>query len=307
MQDLRAVFVLACGVFLLAADRGTAQTIDNTNVSVTPASQAGGAAGLSPISAREVALAQAGVDRVKALVEAGALPKARLAEAEEKLADAQDEAIYERTLYATPGAALSQADVKEMVAAAERRLERARAVLQREQELAANGAIARNEAAPAAQEVRERETALTLARERAELFDELAAAAQREQMAEAAPVATPLVEHYDGGGRFDPSSLPGIEHAFQLRFSETLPVSANGQTAVHEALGFDHRGRVDVAVNPDSPEGQWLRGYLETRHIPFYAFRAAVPGKATGAHIHIGPGSPRLHAVLRQTPSHASD
>lgn len=307
MQDLRAVFVLAFSVFLLAAEPGTAQTIENTNVSVAPAPQAGGSGGLSPISAREVALAQAGVDRVKALVEAGAIPRARLTEAEEKLADAQDEAIFERTLYATPGAALSVVDVKEMVAAAERRLERARAALRREQELAANGAIARNEAAPAAEEVRERETALTLARERAELFDELAAAARREQMAEAAPVATPLVERYDGAGHFDSSGLPTIAQAFQLRFSETLPVSANGQTAVHEALGFDHRGRVDVAVNPDSPEGQWLRGYLETRHIPFYAFRAAVPGKATGAHIHIGPGSPRLHAALRQTPSHASD
>jgi hypothetical protein len=307
MQELRVVFVRVCVVFLLAAEWGSSQTIDKTNVPANPAPQAGVAAGLAPISAREIALAQAGLDRVKALVEAGALPKARLIEAEEKLADAKDEAIYERTLYATPSAALSEADVKQMVAAAERRLERARAALLREQELSANGAIARNEAAPAAEEVRERETALTLARQRAELFEELAAAARREQMAEAAPTAAPPVDHYNGGGRFDPSILPSIEQAFQLHFSETLPVSAYGQTAVHEALGFDHRGRVDVAVNPDTPEGQWLRSYLASRHIPFYAFRAAVPGKATGAHIHIGTGSPRLHAALHQIPSRASD
>ena len=73
-----------------------------------------------------------------------------------------------------------------------------------------------------------------------------------------------------------------------------MPISANGETSVHRALGFDHRGRVDVAVMPDQPEGIWLRHYLEAHNIPFYAFRSAIAGKATGAHIHIGPGSTRL-------------
>jgi hypothetical protein len=41
----------------------------------------------------------------------------------------------------------------------------------------------------------------------------------------------------------------------------------------------------------------WLRAYLAAKEIPYYAFRAAVPGKATGAHIHIGPGSTRLRAA----------
>jgi hypothetical protein len=67
-----------------------------------------------------------------------------------------------------------------------------------------------------------------------------------------------------------------------------------GQTAVHRALGFDHRGRVDVALNPDQPEGVWLRRYLTENRIPFFAFRHAVAGKATGAHIHLGPMSTRL-------------
>ena len=65
-------------------------------------------------------------------------------------------------------------------------------------------------------------------------------------------------------------------------------------TAVHTALGMDHTGRVDVAVNPDSPEGIWLREYLDARAIPYYAFRVAMAGKATAPHIHIGPGSTRL-------------
>jgi hypothetical protein len=47
-------------------------------------------------------------------------------------------------------------------------------------------------------------------------------------------------------------------------------------------------------VHPDSPEGAWLLEYLRAQRIPYYAFRQAVRGKATGAHIHIGPGSTRL-------------
>jgi len=51
---------------------------------------------------------------------------------------------------------------------------------------------------------------------------------------------------------------------------------------------------VDVAIHPDTTEGVWLRQYLTTNGIPFLAFRQAVPGKATGAHIHLGPMSTRL-------------
>jgi hypothetical protein len=49
-----------------------------------------------------------------------------------------------------------------------------------------------------------------------------------------------------------------------------------------------------VAVTPDQPEGAWLMRYLESKHIPYFAFRAAVPHQATGAHIHVGPGSTKL-------------
>ena len=86
-----------------------------------------------------------------------------------------------------------------------------------------------------------------------------------------------------------------MESAFEREFGKPLPVSAMGETAVHRALGFDHRGRVDVAVYPDTPEGIWLRNYLTTNHIPYFAFRHAVPGKATGAHIHLGPMSTHLN------------
>jgi len=98
-----------------------------------------------------------------------------------------------------------------------------------------------------------------------------------------------------GLGTFDETrDLQAIEKAFEAEFDRPLPISADGETDVHRALGFDHRGRVDVAIDPRAPEGVWLRRYLRSRKIPYYAFTSAVAGKATAAHIHIGPGSTRL-------------
>jgi hypothetical protein len=89
------------------------------------------------------------------------------------------------------------------------------------------------------------------------------------------------------------SGLAGVQSFFNSTFGRALPVSALGQTATHDRLGFDHSRAVDVALHPDSAEGHALIAYLQSRGITFIAFRAAVPGSATGAHIHIGPPSSR--------------
>jgi hypothetical protein len=81
------------------------------------------------------------------------------------------------------------------------------------------------------------------------------------------------------------------------QFGKSLPVSAKGDTALHRSLGFDHRGRVDIALNPDQREGAWLRSYLQKAKLPYYAFRAAVRGKATAPHIHMGPPSTRYRVA----------
>jgi hypothetical protein len=100
-----------------------------------------------------------------------------------------------------------------------------------------------------------------------------------------------LAERHDGRLAFSEDDLKQLGKEFQATFGRPLPVSAHGESAVHRAMGFDHRGRTDVAVNPDTPEGAWLRHYLTGKGVSFYAFRSAVAGKATGAHIHIGPAS----------------
>jgi hypothetical protein len=84
-----------------------------------------------------------------------------------------------------------------------------------------------------------------------------------------------------------------IKGFFISKFGRTLPVSAFGQTQLHSRLGFDHRNGVDVALSPDSPAGQTFLTKLRAFGVPFIAFRHAVPGIATGAHIHVGKPSKR--------------
>lgn len=108
------------------------------------------------------------------------------------------------------------------------------------------------------------------------------------------PAGTPTLVRYRGAGHWTLAEVPRIEAFFARRFGRPLPVSAYGQTALHDRFGFDHREAVDVAVTPDSAEGTALMAYLRDAGISFLGFRARVPGEATGAHIHIGEASHRL-------------
>ena len=92
------------------------------------------------------------------------------------------------------------------------------------------------------------------------------------------------------------SDAPKLQRFFQNRFGRALPVSAYGQTALHGRMGFDHRNALDVALHPDSPEGRAVMIFLRMNDIPFIAAWGAVPGQASGAHIHVGQPSPRLLA-----------
>jgi hypothetical protein len=87
---------------------------------------------------------------------------------------------------------------------------------------------------------------------------------------------------------------PRLRQFFSARFGRPLPVSAFGQTPLHDRMGFDHKDALDVAVHPDSPEGRTLMDYLRAARIPFIASWGAVPGSASGAHIHVGQPSPRI-------------
>jgi hypothetical protein len=87
-----------------------------------------------------------------------------------------------------------------------------------------------------------------------------------------------------------------LQQFFAARFARPLPISAFGQTPLHDRMGFDHHDALDVAVHPDSPEGRALMDYLRGAGIPFIASWGAVPGSTSGAHIHVGQPSPRIAA-----------
>jgi hypothetical protein len=254
-----------------------------------------------------IELAQQELARVTELVAAGAIPRVRIQQAQADLEDAQDEVVLAHDLYGDlPDQGASETASAEMLAAAQRRVDRQQARVDEARKLVDAGIAARTYLEPFEAELTARQANLDLAHLRAHLMADRAAENRQLDPVAVAPVveASPAddsdlffqgEQHYEGDGEFNEHrDLPALELAFSLRFDRPLPISAEGETEVHREMGFDHRGRVDVAVVPTAPEGIWLRQYLKLRKIPFYAFSRAVPGKATGAHIHIGPGSTRL-------------
>jgi len=237
------------------------------------------------------------VDRLRLMAETGSIPRARLEAAQAELADSEDNSILRRTLYGSNRVedfTKEQSDL--MVGAAQRLVDRQQERYERTKGLVAEGIVPRAALTAMLEDLEFRRKALDLANFRAKLVDELAEQARAEgDLDETGPVfrLRRTIERFDGAGLFRESDFLRIAGAFQQHFGKPLPVSAKGDTALHRSLGFDHRGRVDVALNPDQREGSWLRSYLQRSKIPYYAFRAAVRGKATAPHIHLGPPSMR--------------
>jgi hypothetical protein len=239
------------------------------------------------------------LEQVSRLVASGALPPIRLRKAQEDVLDALDGSVLKKSLYSTD---LLPEQADQMILIAQRMVLRRQRALYDMEQLVSAGVISRSEAETSGLNLDRAQQELEWAQTRAKLVADLAESVRREKAI--ASMETQVESHpewvgnvytkYEGNGIFTPNDLKILETAYIMRFSKPLPISADGETAVHRSLGFDHRGRVDVAVTPDQPEGLWLMRYLETKHIPYYAFRSAVPHQATGAHIHVGPGSTRL-------------
>jgi hypothetical protein len=106
-------------------------------------------------------------------------------------------------------------------------------------------------------------------------------------------VQTASYIRFNGGGLWALSEAWRVQRFFQDAFKKPLPITVFGQGAIHDRWRLDHRNSIDVPLHPDGPEGQSLIGFLRANGIPFLAFRGAIPGTATGPHIHIGRPSHR--------------
>ena len=106
-------------------------------------------------------------------------------------------------------------------------------------------------------------------------------------------VTTTSFMRFTGAGHWVLAQANSIESFFQQTFKRPLPIAVFGQGAIHNQWRLDHRNAMDISLPPDTPEGQALIKYLQSNGIPFSAFRGAIPGVATGPHIHIGLPSHR--------------
>lgn len=177
---------------------------------------------------------------------------------------------------------------------------RAAAGAERYRALHAQGLVARSE-------IESAELAVTQARARLDgtrrqLEDSQRVVAEAQALARLAALpkvppggerSTPEVLEYRGASAWTLAQVERLERFFAARFGRMLPVSALGQTPLHDRLGFDHRNAVDIAVHPDTVEGRALLGHLRAQGIPFLAFRGPLAGASTGAHVHVGAASPR--------------
>jgi hypothetical protein len=226
-------------------------------------------------------------------------------------ADQQDDVILQNTLYVSitaddiyrsePVRELAQLQAEEMMKASRRRMDRQEQRVEALKNAVSQGKATQVDLKAAIQEMNRRIEVGYLAMSRANILQEIVSSARAED-ARRRSTRGPAMERYNSTRPFTPAVLRSVETAFLRQFGRPLPISAQGDTALHRALGLDHSGRVDVAIHPDSPEGTWLRKYLESQHIPYYGFRTAMLGAATAPHIHIGPGSVRYRETRAAAP-----
>ena len=194
-----------------------------------------------------------------------------------------------------------KASVTALVPVYEAALKTAQESLEKRKELFDQGIISRRDLEAGEQAVKGAQAQLDAARKQVVESEQLLAEAKAPKpkilippMRSTGYSTTSAIVRSGGSAGWSLAQSALVQNFFSSTFGRQLPVSAYGQSATHDRMGFNHRNSLDVAVHPDSAEGRALIAYLRGNGIPFLAFRSAVPGAATGAHIHIGYPSNRL-------------
>ena len=106
-------------------------------------------------------------------------------------------------------------------------------------------------------------------------------------------VTTTAFVRFNGAFPWSIAQADTVDTFFRQKFGRALPIAVLGQGAIHNSWRLDHRNAMDLSLNPNGAEGQAVMDFLRSRGIPFSAFRQAIPGTATGPHIHVGLPSHR--------------
>ncbi len=194
-----------------------------------------------------------------------------------------------------------KASLERLLALRDAELQRALAYLERTRDLLARGIVARSDVDAAERVADDARARLDQTWNETFVAASLIAKTLAYEEIAAAPALPPGEERttetlirYRGRRPWALALTSTLQQFFSRTFGRALPVSAYGQTAVHDRLGFDHRNALDLAVHPDSAEGRAVMEWLRTAGWSFIGFRGAVTGVATGAHIHVGEPSQRL-------------
>jgi ribosome-binding protein aMBF1 (putative translation factor) len=106
-------------------------------------------------------------------------------------------------------------------------------------------------------------------------------------------VRTAAFTRYTGAGGWNLGDSWKVQRFFYDTFKKQLPIAVFGQGPIHDRWHLDHHNAMDIQLHPDGVEGRALLEFLQKNGIPYLAFRSAIPGTATGPHIHIGRPSHR--------------
>lgn len=186
----------------------------------------------------------------------------------------------------------------------ENELKRAEEKLEVSRKLLAEGLVPRaqveeNEHAVALAKQKIAETNRQLASAEAQIAGVLAENAANEEinknlsLAKQRLVRTAAFTRYTGVGGWNIGEAWKIQRFFSDTFKRQLPIAVFGQGAIHDRWRLDHRNAMDIQLHPDGVEGRALLDFLQKNGVPYLAFRSAIPGTATGPHIHIGRPSHR--------------
>lgn len=248
------------------------------------------------LSAQEKPDTQPGPPKTGSLPARSKKPKTNAVKAKDELTRLREEFIKTTHDY--------KASLEKLRFSYEKSVQKAESELAKSQELFAAGLISRKE-------IEASETELAQAKEKvadvnrrmtsadSQIADTLLEAeaertlARTRRIPRGGLVSTVAMIRYNGGAAWNLSDAPKVEQFFLNAFKRPLPVAVFGQGAIHDHWRLDHRNAMDISLHPDGPEGQALIGFLRANGIPFLAFRQAIPGTATGPHIHIGRPSHR--------------